>query len=110
MQSDATIERAQRLLQQGGGSGMPDVVGAECLAHSLKGKVLMTMQVAAYGIVSISCTVLDMHFAFLEPHALTRAQPPLPAGHGVRVKSCFTRSLDLAEARCDMWQLLHAVS
>ena len=47
VQSDATIERAQRLQQQGGSSGLADVVGAECLAHSLKGKVLMMMEVGA---------------------------------------------------------------
>lgn len=67
---DKAIERAQQLQQQGGGSSSEtaEVVGAECLAHSLKGKVLMTMSA------------------------------PLPADHSTRVKSCFTRSLDLAEA------------
>ena len=52
IQSDATIERAQRLQQQGGSSGLADVAGAECLAYSLKGKVLMMMEVGGLWFVA----------------------------------------------------------
>lgn len=37
--------------------------------------------------------------SFQNTNIVQKLQPPVPDGHDSRIKSCFTRSLDLAEAR-----------